>query len=246
MNHMSAAMEEVSTQLLTVSRSEQKYVLSHADAAALRERISRVLVRDAHGGDAGYPVRSLYFDSLNQRDYTEKLAGVEVRRKIRLRTYDADAPSCKLEIKKKRGAHSEKLSVTVSRREAEALSSGDYSPLLHRLDNVREAGIFYETMALGCYRPTVLVTYNRLAFVHPAGDTRITFDSDIRASEGVRSLYDEAPFMVPVLRDAIVLEVKYNEVLPEQVAKVLRPFQLTQTAFSKYSESRPLYRLFDG
>jgi len=181
MNHMSAAMEEVPTQLLTVSRSEQKYVLSHADAAALWERISRVLVRDAHGGDAGYPVRSLYFDSLNQRDYSEKLAGVEVRRKIRLRTYDADAPSCKLEIKKKRGAHSEKLSVTVSRREAEALSSGDYSPLLHRLGNVREAGVFYETMALGCYRPTVLVTYNRLAFIHPAGDTRITFDSDIRA-----------------------------------------------------------------
>ena len=233
-------------ELLSVSRSEQKYLLSHADAAALKERLLLLLQRDAHGGDAGYCVRSLYFDSLNQRDYAEKLAGVEVRRKIRLRTYDTADPTCRLEMKKKRGAHSEKLSITVTRQEAELLCAGDLTALYQRMSKLPEAGLFYETMLLGCYRPAALITYSRLAFVHPAGDTRITFDSDVRASEGAASIYDNTPFLIPVLQDAVILEVKYNEVLPAQIAKVLQPFHLTQTAYSKYAESRLLRQIFEG
>ena len=35
-------------------------------------------------------IRSLYFDTINDKDYEEKEDGVRVRRKIRLRIYDAD------------------------------------------------------------------------------------------------------------------------------------------------------------
>ena len=41
-------------------------------------------IRDSTGRD-GYTIRSLYFDTLHDADYFEKLDGVQLRRKLRLR-----------------------------------------------------------------------------------------------------------------------------------------------------------------
>ena len=70
---------------------------------------------DPHNGISGYPVRSLYFDTLDDRDFHEKAAGVELRRKLRLRSYDPAADFAMLEMKQKQGASQLKRSLRVTR-----------------------------------------------------------------------------------------------------------------------------------
>ena len=51
-----------------VLREEKKFLLNQAEALKLRNYLSNVVHTDSHNGPNGYPVRSLYFDSLSNRD----------------------------------------------------------------------------------------------------------------------------------------------------------------------------------
>lgn len=70
-----------------VLREEKKFLLNQAEALKLRNYLSNVVHTDSHNGRDGYQVRSLYFDSLSNRDFQEKEDGLELRRKFRLRVY---------------------------------------------------------------------------------------------------------------------------------------------------------------
>ena len=70
---------------LSIFRNEKKYLVPYMKAASIRGKLDEILVRDKHSEALGYMVRSLYFDSINNIDYKTKLAGVQKRKKIRLR-----------------------------------------------------------------------------------------------------------------------------------------------------------------
>ena len=110
-----------------VLREEKKFLLNQAEALKLRNYLSNVVHTDSHNGPDGYPVRSLYFDSLSNRDFQEKEDGLELRRKFRLRAYSPDADFALFEMKQKQGPYQRKRSLRLSRREAQALIEGDYS-----------------------------------------------------------------------------------------------------------------------
>ena len=84
--------------------------------------------------------------------------------------------------------------------------------------------------------PKVIIAYERTAFVHPSGNVRITFDRNIMASRCVEEfLEDRVSGMTPVLPAGMhVLEVKYDEFLPDTIAQQLEIGKLRKTAFSKY------------
>ena len=116
-----------------VLRKEKKFLLDMATAKQLEAHLAAVLRPDPHDGAQGYPVRSLYFDTLHDRDFTEKLWGTDPRRKVRLRVYSPQADFALLELKQKQGEHQLKRGLRVSRQEARALIEGDFSPLLQHL-----------------------------------------------------------------------------------------------------------------
>ena len=87
--------------------------------------------------------------------------------------------------------------------------------------------------------PKSIVEYERTAFVEPRGNVRITFDRNISGCEKISGFFDRTLPAVPVLpKGQHVLEVKYDELLPEYIAGVLELGRLQQTAFSKYYYSR--------
>ena len=88
--------------MLEVNRREFKYLVSPVQTAQIARRLEQVMLPDPHNGAGGYTVRSLYFDTLSDRDYTDKLNGYYQRRKIRLRSYGTDS-TLKLELKEKQG-----------------------------------------------------------------------------------------------------------------------------------------------
>lgn len=103
-----------------VFREEKKYLISLPEALQACHRLAQVMHQDPHNGISGYPVRSLYFDTLDDRDFHEKAAGVELRRKLRLRCYDPAADFAMLEMKQKQGASQLKRSLRVTREDAQA------------------------------------------------------------------------------------------------------------------------------
>jgi len=111
-----------------VFREEKKYLISLPEALQACHRLAQVMHEDPHNGISGYPVRSLYFDTLDDRDFREKAAGVELRRKLRLRCYDPAADFAMLEMKQKQGASQLKRSLRVTREDAQALTRRAHAP----------------------------------------------------------------------------------------------------------------------
>ena len=144
-----------------VLRQEKKYLMNMVDMRRLSGQLRKVMLSDSHNGALGYRIRSLYFDTLYEGDYEDKLDGMELRRKIRLRLYDPQADFAMLEMKQKEGSNQKKRSLRVSREDALALTRGEYRCLLEYPDPF--AAECYGLMHYRCYRPKTIVEYLREA-----------------------------------------------------------------------------------
>ncbi len=224
-------------QIRKVLRQERKFVISMEQFYRFDGELACLLKPDAHNGPEGYMVRSLYFDTLMDKDYYDKLAGVELHRKMRLRIYSPDSDDALLEMKQKQGTNQLKRSLIVSRADAKRIATGDYEPLLAYSEPF--AAECYGVLTMGCYMPRVVVEYRRKAYVLPENDIRITFDSQIRASSLTGNMFDRHPGLFPVMHPAdVVLEIKYNHFLLAYVKDIMRVCNRSETAVSKYTLAR--------
>ena len=223
---------------LSVYRSELKYIMNYADAARLKGKLDAFLRTDVHGEDGVYRVKSLYYDTPGSRDFFDKVNGLKTRQKLRLRIYDEDQPAARLELKSKEGDRQHKTGLEVTRADASILMKGVYSPLFRYPGE--DAMRLYAMLAIDGYRPAVIVEYDRAAYSYPAFDVRLTFDSRVRSCETNLNLYEKQLPWNPVFTDAVILEVKFNRHLPSFVRKILQPYRLNQTSFSKYCAGRQL------
>ena len=221
----------------SVLRQEKKYMLNYAEYKNYSNKFSMLLKGDSHNGYDGYIVRSLYFDTLDNKDFYLKEMGVENRRKIRLRVYDPKDDFAMLEIKQKQGDNQLKRSLKVSQKDALLLIEGKYDCLLK----------YKEPFALECYsymvslgyRPVCVVQYNRKAFICKENKIRITFDSNIVATESNFNIFDNDLLMYPVFpKYNVVLEVKYNGFLLSYVQDYIRQVDKIQISASKYCLAR--------
>lgn len=224
-------------ELLEVLRSEYKYGINGLEAAQLEYMLRQALRPDAHNGPGGYLVRSLYFDTPNDSDFYDKLDGYEMRRKIRLRVYNSNAATAKLEMKEKQGSCQRKRSLTLPREDAQRLCAGDYTPLLK--DGSPFALELYSRMRQYYYLPKCIVEYDRKAFLADANDTRITLDSGLRASESCLDPFAARPALYPVGEPgAVTLEVKYSRFLLSYVKDLVSLSKRTAISQSKYCAAR--------
>ena len=222
---------------IRVFRTERKYILNQIQTSGIFARLSMIMQGDPHNGTNAYMVRSLYFDTVFNDDYFDKMAGVERRRKIRLRIYDVNSPVAKLEIKEKQGTSQLKRSLTVTREEAIELQNGNYDVLRDRDEPL--AGELYVLMTTKQYRPVCIVEYQRRAFMSPTNDIRITFDSKISSNEGNFSIFGDKLQNYPVFpMGKTILEVKYNGFLLSYIKDMISSLDCQESATSKYCMAR--------
>lgn len=220
-----------------VFRQEKKYLLTDPEARRLGARLGGVMIEDAHNGPQGYYIRSLYFDSLNDGDYWDKVDGVELRRKIRLRVYDAKADFGMLEMKQKEGPYQKKRSLRLGREDARQLCQGNYAPLLKYGEPF--AAECYGLMHSRCYRPRTVVEYRRRAFIAKENRIRITLDSQITATEAHWDVFAPDLARDPVLDPFhVVLEVKYNGFLLSYIKDLVSAADRSEFSQSKYCLAR--------
>ena len=226
--------------MLSVYRKEVKYVMYAHEFAALRPSLNAMLYRDNHGGDFGYAVRSLYFDSYDDHDYYDTVDGLENKSKIRIRTY-RPGTLIKLEQKQKQGFDSQKHSLILSQEETRKMQQGDYGFLVDRPEETAQK--IYLQLLRGAYLPKTLLEYDREAYVFPAGDVRITFDTGARATASGWDIFDPNPPFTPLIPAGTgVLEVKYTGLLPDFIKGIVESGRLS-TANSKYIQAREFYQI---
>lgn len=220
-----------------VFREEKKFLLNIEEYIKTSRRLEQVMAQDPHNGPGGYPVRSLYFDTVYDSDFFEKEDGLELRRKVRLRVYDPDADFAMMEIKQKEGSFQMKRSLRVTREDGMRIAAGEYEALLGYGDPF--AAECYALMRSRCYRPVTVVEYDRKAFVAKENDIRITFDSNISAAESSLDVFSPKLNTVPVIdRFDVLLEVKYNGFMLDYLRGLLNAVDKSELSVSKYTLAR--------
>ena len=197
---------------------------------SLRMKLEKVLEVDR--SSSGYIVRSLYFDSIDDDDYYDKLNGEMNRKKIRMRIYESNPQVVKLEIKRKYDIHQEKSSLIINREVAEQLLEEKYDVLLDYNDEV--ANEIYTILKTGVYKPKVIIEYKRIAYKTNT-TTRITFDYEIKESHDIDNFFnDNINYYDVISRKDVVLEVKFDRYLEPYISNILAKYQSLNSSVSKY------------
>lgn len=215
-------------------RHEYKYLISPHQYYILRSRIAPLLQQDANAKSSdGYHIRSLYFDDVYDSSLYEKNAGVEEREKFRIRIYDKSSNVIKLERKGKMGSYINKESAPLSLEEYYAILNGKVGYLAHSNHPLKK--LFFARMKTNLLKPSVIVDYERDAFIYPVSEVRVTFDKHLATVGGSLDIFDEESHipLPSMYHKHVVMEVKYNEVLPDIVRDRLC-VNASMQAISKY------------
>ena len=213
-------------------RFELKFPATAAQCEVLRQRFSAVMAPDEHG--AKYRITSLYLDDIYMSAYNDKLLGGDVRKKYRIRTYGLDPNLLRFECKYKDRDMTSKRSMWITKEQYDRIAAGD---LFSIGQEAPEGSVLWDASvsnALAMLKPSVIVDYNREAFVSREGNVRFTIDSALKVGLFSWDMFSPQVRFVPITNAYAVIEVKYDELLPEHLAGLLSGVKLERSAFSKF------------
>ncbi len=216
-------------------RHEYKHNINMSDFVILNSKIKLFAKPDEHCENGSYFIRSLYFDNYMDKALREKLDGISIREKFRIRFYNMDDSFILLEKKSKHKGLTLKEQAPLTREQVERIMAGDCE-FLAQSDNLL-LNEFYAKLEGECLRPKLIVDYTRQAYVYAPGNVRITFDYDIHSSVFTDDFFSDVLSSMPV-PNTIIMEVKYDEFLPQIIADLLRLDGRQTASFSKYAAGR--------
>lgn len=215
-------------------RHEFKYLISAGQIETEKHRMECLLQRDAHAGENGqYNIRSLYFDDYYNKCYYENENGTDPREKFRIRIYNHSKEKISLECKRKERGMTHKSSCSLTEEQCRCLMRGEYLPDIENQNPVLRK-LTLEIQLHGM-KPVVMVEYDRIPYVYKNGNVRVTLDTNIASSNAIEKFLDESIPKRPVMPVGMqLMEVKFDEYLPDHIYRALQLDSLRQTAFSKY------------
>lgn len=217
-------------------RHEWKHEISYGDMLILRKRLSAVAKRDSHVIDGKYQIRSLYFDNIYDKALREKIDGINSREKFRIRFYNQDISVIHLEKKSKINNLCLKESTELSAEQAKAITDGDYTWMMQSgIPLIQE---LYSKMISQGLKPKTIVDYTREPFIFAPGNVRVTMDYNIRTGMNCIDFLNPDCVTVPAGDAPIILEVKWDEYLPDIIRDAVQLSGCRAGAFSKYAACR--------
>lgn len=226
-------------------RNELKFICNAQALMVLRHRIEPIAQRDRHAGpDGKYSISSLYFDDDRNSCCVDNDLGIGVRSKYRIRRYNEDSRILKLEQKSKQADKCAKRTCLITERQYRLLCEGRVSDLLHEdiAPVLRHMALLIQTQG---FRPKAIVGYERRAYTAHAGNVRITIDMNCKVSGQLDSFLDGGGIHYPIQpRGMHLLEVKFDEFLPDHIRQALQMNTLRQMPFSKYYMGRQVLQRY--
>ena len=217
-------------------RIEDKYIVTEDYIAYLKSKLDIIMKRDVNMTGDAYLIRSVYFDDMYDSCLDEIEGGINSREKFRIRTYDKNPDTMKLELKRKRNGKTNKLSV--------AISVEEYNQIIDKTFSIDENSPYlikklWAESKSRMLSPVNIVEYERTAYVEPMGNVRITIDRNIGSCKEIDEFFADTMETKPVmLTGQHILEIKYDEFLPDYIRKALNTGVLTRLSYSKYYCSR--------
>ncbi len=212
-------------------RNELKFQLDFMDIQKLKYRLEAFLDYDENQKGDFYTVRSLYFDDIYDTCLFESESGVDNRKKYRLRIYNGDLDVVHLEKKCKLRGMTKKITEEIPLEECRKLAAG--KPMERGGGLAQELGYLMQSRNM---TPKCIVEYDRCAMVNHVGNVRITFDMEVRGTvhtdcflAGGKERFDFV--MAPGMH---ILEIKYDELLPEPILRAVNLEHLQRQSISKY------------
>lgn len=225
-------------------RHELKYVISKAQIPLMRTRIEPFMRLDSHATLGGsYTIRSVYFDDYYNSCYYENENGTDPREKFRIRIYNHSSNRVGLECKRKERGKTLKRSCILTKTQAEMLINSDEIAIDNQPSLLRKMLLQMNTKLL---HPVTIVEYERIPYICQYGNVRVTFDMNISSSVCFDSFFNDRISKRPIMPPGMhLLEVKFDEYLPDYIYNALNLGTLQQTSYSKYYLCRR-YALKEG
>lgn len=220
-------------------RNELKHFINYSDYLQIKSRLKFIASLDKFSNKktGTYKIRSIYFDNIYDKVLLEKLNGISIREKFRIRFYNDDFSYIKLEKKAKNKGLCQKLATSINKEQLKLILNGD----LEWIKETKDALLleFYSKCKYELLRPTTIVDYTREAYIYKYGNVRLTFDMNIRSGIYSKNVFDpNLPVADPIMNNSIILEVKFDEFLPEIISDIIQTNNRQATAISKYASCR--------
>jgi hypothetical protein len=224
----------MSSQSAPCLRHELKYRIDRLQCDVLRKSLAMLLKPDPHMKANGrYHIRSLYFDDFRDSAFWDKEAGVYKRKKYRIRIYNRSDSVIKFERKTKIQRFSLKETVRLTRAEADRIIAGDIDFLAGSEESLLRD--FYQECRCNLMKPVAVVEYDREAYTYPVGNVRITFDTGLVMGLGLISFFDCNVCTMSIVKESdVILEVKYDDVLPLFICGLFPDSIRPQSAVGKF------------
>ena len=202
----------------------------------IRQSMRAICLPDPNTIDGKYEIRSIYFDDVYDTALKEKINGVNKREKFRIRYYNGDTSFIMLEKKSKLNNMTMKDQARLTYEEADRLQKGDYDWMKDSdKDLIKE---LYSKMQFKVIRPKTIVDYTREPFIYGPGNVRVTLDYNIRTGLTSTDFLSTVAITIPVPDNPIILEVKWDEYLPDVIRRSVQLHSRNVSAFSKYAAGR--------
>ena len=221
-------------------RHEIKLLLPYAEYLRLSHIFRRILNYDEFAGaDGEYFIRSMYLDDVYETAYTTKISGVDNRKKYRIRCYNYNDDVIKFECKNKYKDRINKVSFKIDHNEYFKYMNDDYDFLSLKTHPLAKE--IYGLALSTTLKPSVIVDYNREAYVHPLSNTRLTFDKHLRAAFGTYDIFDQSLETIPVFENnSVIFEIKYDNYIPSFIMDIIASARGTKMSLSKFCMCRQL------
>lgn len=188
-----------------------------------------------------YLVRSLYFDNDFYSNFFEKVDGIKIRKKFRLRSYDKYLNSNSPVYLEMKGRVHDRI---IKRRLMIEKSDIKYFETLKNLDELikkykNESLIeefIYEVKKKNI-KPKIMIDYNRKPLINKFGlYFRLTFDSDLVTTETNYLFEDNKKFFFPLKYRPgnSILEVKFERSIPAWFHRIIQSYNLNRRSISKF------------
>ena len=227
--------------IIKVYRNEWKYLLTNQELSLLNSRVSQILEIDPHTPSNGrYLIHSLYFDDYGNTSLMTTNSGLSNRFKWRIRYYGNDLSYIVLEKKEKKESRCHKKSCELTLDEYNKIVDDEILDLIYGTGKslIKELAV---DMLTKDYKPNVIIDYERIAYVEPITNVRITFDMKISASMELDKFLEGDYLNYYVMPSGMnLLEVKFDDILPSHIRQIVESYGFKQTSFSKYLYRRKI------
>ena len=218
-------------------RHEIKHIITNADAYILSNRLKKIFKYDENANSHGsYCVSSIYFDTPYDKSLRQKIDGVNSREKFRIRYYNENMSFIRLEKKIKKQGLCAKLSKRIHFDELKKILNLDIDFLIHKEDPLLLE--FYSKIKGELLLPKKIIVYEREAFLYEPANVRITIDRNIKTSMSKTEFLNQDKKFVNMSNEICILEIKYDEFLPDIVRLLAKIPNRFACSFSKYQISR--------